>query len=100
MTELINQLWQFFKPLFYEVVKEAVSEVVSRAEQKEVRYYSRNELAQMLGVSLPTITRMVKQGRITPRRLGKRVLFNSKEIEAALKENKLSKYKHLKTREI
>ena len=96
MTELINQLWQSFKPLFYEIVKDVVSEVLSQTERKEVHYYSRKELSEKLGVSLPTISRMVKVGMIHPRRLGQRVLFDSREIDDALRENKLAKYKRVK----
>lgn len=96
MTDFINQLWQSFKPLFYEAVKDAVSEVLSQTERKEVRYYSRKELAKILGVSLPTISGMVNRGMLHPRRLGKRVLFDSKEIDDALRENKLAKYKRVK----
>lgn len=40
-------------------------------------YLSRKQAAAALGVSLPTLDRQVREGRITPKRLGTRIVFDA-----------------------
>ncbi len=49
-------------------------------------YYSRTETAALLDISLPTLGKMTKQGRIKAHRLGTKVLYKFTDIEEALKE--------------
>jgi excisionase family DNA binding protein len=39
-------------------------------------FYSRKEVAAMLGVCLPTLDAMVQRGELQPRHVGSRVLFS------------------------
>jgi excisionase family DNA binding protein len=49
-------------------------------------YYTRNETADLLHLSLPTLGKMTKEGRIKGHRLGGKVLYKFTDIEDALKE--------------
>lgn len=59
----------------------------------EPRYYNRNEVAAILHVSLPTIDRMMQDGRLTAKRVGRRVLFDAQTIDEAVKEKTIFKLK-------
>jgi predicted DNA-binding transcriptional regulator AlpA len=48
--------------------------------------FSRVETAQVLGVSAPTIDRLVKRGQLKPSRATRRPLFPVWEIERFLRE--------------
>lgn len=79
---------------FIDIIVERVSErVLTISEKKEPRYYSRKEVAQMLHVTLPTLARLTKDGLITAKRVGSRILYEAEAIDAAVKENRMFKYK-------
>lgn len=59
----------------------------------EPKYYNRNEVAAILHVSLPTIDRMMQDGRLTAKRVGRRVLFDAQTIDEAVKEKTIFKLK-------
>jgi len=43
--------------------------------------YSRAEAAQLLGVSLFTLYRLIEQGELKPRRIGDRPMFSRAQLE-------------------
>ncbi|WP_304735025.1 DUF3853 family protein [Duncaniella muris] len=59
----------------------------------EPKYYNRKEIATILHVSLPTIDRMMQDGRLTAKRVGRRVLFDAQTIDKAVKEKTIFKLK-------
>lgn len=82
---------------FIDIIVERVSErVLSIAEKKEPKFYSRKEAAQLLHVTLPTLARLTKDGLITAKKVGSRILYDAEAIDAAVKENKTFKYKRVK----
>lgn len=82
---------------FIDIIVERVSErVLSVAKKKEPKFYSRKETAQLLHVTLPTLARLTKDGLITAKRVGSRILYDAEAIDAAVKENKMFKYKRVK----
>ncbi len=78
------------------IIAERVSErVLSTAEKKEPKFYTRKETAQLLHVTLPTLARLTKDGLITAKRVGSRILYEAEAIDAAVRENKTFKYKRV-----
>ena len=79
---------------FIDIIVDRVSErVLSIATKKEPKFYSRKETAQLLHVTLPTLARLTKDGLITAKKVGRRVLYEAEAIDAAVKENRIFKYK-------
>ncbi len=79
---------------FVDIIAEKVSErLLSAVEKKEPKFYSRKETAQLLHVTLPTLARLTKDGLITAKRVGSRILYDAEAIDAAVKENRMFKYK-------
>ena len=82
---------------FIDIIAEKVSErLLSVAEKKEAKFYSRKETAQLLHVTLPTLARLTKDGLITAKKVGSRILYEADAIDAAVRENKTFKYKRVK----
>lgn len=57
------------------------------AEHSAVEYLSREETAKLLRVSFETLRKYEKAGTLLPCRLGRRVLYRSSDVEAALQRN-------------
>lgn len=78
-----------------DIIVERMSERVRSATmQKEPKFYSRRETAQLLHVTLPTLARLTKEGVIPSINIGRRVLYDAESIDTAVKENRKFKYKH------
>ena len=73
-----------------------VVDVLATSAKKEPRYYTRVETAQLLHVTLPTLHRLTKDGLITSKKVGNRILYEAEAIDAAVKENRIFKYKRIK----
>ena len=54
----------------------------------EVKYYTREQVCEILHISLSTLDTYVKKGAITCSRVGKRVLFTQDDIDKALGKNR------------
>ena len=79
---------------FIDIIVERVAErVLSIAQTKEPKFYNRKETAQLLHVTLPTLARLTKDGLITAKKVGSRILYEAEAIDAAVKENRMFKYK-------
>ena len=59
----------------------------------EIKYLTRKEVAELLGISLVTLHHWVKNGVIKAHKIHTRVRFRSDEVEKALKEIESLKYK-------
>ena len=82
---------------FIDIIVERVSErVLSATIQKEPKFYSRKETAQLLHVTLPTLARLTKDGLITAKRVGNRILYEAEAIDSAVMENRTFKYRRVK----
>lgn len=68
-------------------------EIASSIKAKEPRYYSRREAAEILRVTLPTLHSMTKQGMITAKKVGRRILYDADAFDEAVKEDRVYKYK-------
>ena len=100
MKELFENPMEALMPIlnpFIDIIVDRVSErVISATMQKEPKFYSRKETAQLLHVTLPTLARLTKDGLITAKEVGRRVLYEAEAIDAAVKENRIFKYKRAK----
>jgi excisionase family DNA binding protein len=68
-------------------VSKAVSEEFCKRgikEEKAYEYLTRKEVAQRLGISLPTLGEWTKTGKIQGARIGSRVRYRESDVEAAL----------------
>ena len=73
------------------VVLDAISE---RFEVKqEPRYRTRQEVCELLHITLPTLNKYTKRGILSGRHFGKRVLYSEEDVLAAVKEIPSLKYK-------
>lgn len=77
-----------------ELVRVSVMEVVKPLMAKvqpssEGRYYTRQETAKKLGISLATLWAYDREGILVASRVGRRVLYREAEIERALTEGQI-----------
>lgn len=83
----------FFSP-FIDVIVDRVSEkLLSATEKKEPKFYTRNETAKLLHMTLPTLARITSDGLITSKRVGCRILYDANSIDEAVKQRVSFKYK-------
>ena len=73
-----------------------VVDVLATSAKKEPKFYSRKETAKILHITLPTLARLTKDGLITAKKVGNRILYDAEAIDAAVKENRIFKYKRAK----
>ncbi len=87
----LASLMNLFSPLMDAFVQKVADRVRQLQEEAKPRYYSRQEVAELLHVSLPTIHAMMNAGALTPQRLGGRVLFSAAAVEEGIAAGTLKK---------
>lgn len=78
------------------VIREAVREAIPKAPEQATAtpdYLTRQEAANMLGVSLVTIDKWSHAGHLQKYRIGGRIRFKAVEVSKALTQVKNLKYK-------
>jgi len=95
-------LMHFTEERFRTEVKEIVTEVVKQVLEdslngpdnpKPVTFLTRDEAANILKVSLPTLSKLTKEGRIKGYKIGRHIRYKSNELDSALQEIQSYKYK-------
>lgn len=89
-TLLIQISTEGLKSMLTEVVEQAVMKIVP----KEKKYYSRQQIAEKFGVSLPTVHGWINSGKLVALKMGGRTLFDADEVDEAVKEKRILKFKH------
>ena len=85
-----------FNP-FLDLLADRIAErILATSTRKEPKFYTRKETAGLLHVTLPTLARLTKDGLITAKRVGSRILYDAEAIDSAVKENRVFKYKRTK----
>jgi len=79
------------KTLLFEVLQKDVKQETPKNEDTE--YITRQETAEILRISLPTLNEYTKQGILSGYRLGSRVRYKKQEVEGALKKIQSVKYR-------
>lgn len=79
-----------------EIIKEVVTGVL-KDSSKELqtdnnKLYTRQEVAELLGLSLPTVHTYTQEGIIKGYRLGTQIRYKHSDVEKALKEIEVIKY--------
>ena len=83
----VDEFRELLKSLLSEIIKEELSKLIS-ASQKPLNgkeFLTRQETAEILGISLPTLHNRIKDGFIVPRRVGNRVRFKWEDIQKAMR---------------
>lgn len=97
MNDLISiqqaAIISFFAPVIDEIVDRVSERVLTETVKKEPKYYTRKETADLLHITLPTLARLTKDGLITCKRVGTRVLYESNAIDEAVKQQVVFKYR-------
>lgn len=80
------QLWPCIETWLRETMRDEVTKALAadRMAQKPQRTYTRDEVAKMARISLPTLWQRVKDGKITPIKNGRRVVFSEEEVKRFL----------------
>lgn len=66
---------------------------ITQNEDQNKRYATREEVANALRISLPTLNTLTKQNVINGYRIGRRVLYKWDEIDSVIREVTSGKYK-------
>lgn len=96
--ERLNQTQQsaiisLFAPFIDEIVNRVSERVLSVTAKKEPKFYTREETADLLHVTLPTLARLTKDGLIVSKRIGSRILYEADTIDEAVKKQVIFKYR-------
>lgn len=89
-------LMPILNPFIDMVADRIVEQLLPAMANKEPRYYTRVETARILNITLPTLHRLTKDGLITSKKVGNRILYEAEAIDAAVMENRTLKYKRVK----
>lgn len=92
---LITISIQELKDIIQDVVRselERNQKTSIQAQPNKTEYLSRNQVAKILGISLPTLGKYIKDGLIPASRLSKRVLIERKDLENSLTKIRTIKY--------
>ena len=79
-----------------ETIADKVMARIKEEDSSKPKYYTRKELCDILHVTNPTFIEMVKRGEIREKKIGGRILYDADEIDEAVKENKMFRYKRRK----
>ena len=60
-----------------------------------LKFHTREDVASLFGISLPTLNTYTKRGFIKGRKIGNRVLYTDEAIQEALRDTTSLKYRRL-----
>lgn len=83
MTELLNDFLPIVENWLRTAVRDEVKKALEDQQQKArpTRMYTREEVCRLAHITLPTLWQRVKDGKITPTKNGRRVLFSEDEVK-------------------
>ena len=84
-------LLTLFAPLIDAFVDKVADRVRQLQEEAKPRYYTRQQVADLVHVSLPTLHAMVNAGALRPQRVGGRVLFPAAAVDEGIASGALRK---------
>lgn len=74
-----------FNDVLLQGMEERIKEWVNIPAKEGVKYLTRQETADMLSISLPTLWDWTNKGLLTSYRLGNKVYYKSNEVDQSLK---------------
>ena len=81
------------KIIISDTIREEMQKIATPPPPPETEFITRNQTAQILGVSLPTLNEWTKQGLVVGYRIGTRVRYKKCEILDAVKQIQTLKYR-------
>ncbi len=98
MSEIDNlseSIAKFIKPIFVEVLTEALTEAfITMEERRRRRYYTREEVCLRLRIGTTTFYRLAKKGKLKILKLEGKTLVDADEVDQAVESGKIFRYKH------
>lgn len=87
-NKMFNVFTELLAKSFREIVREEVTKAIddARKQERPEKMYTRGEVCQLLHITMPTLWRRVKEGKIIAAKNGRRVLFSESEIKRYVKE--------------
>ena len=79
-----------------ETIADKVVARIKEEDSSKPRYYTHKELCVILHVTNPTVIEMVKHVEIREKKIGGRILYDATEIDEAVKEKTIFRYKRRK----
>ena len=84
-------LFELFEPLMDVFVNKVAERVRQLQDEAVPKFYSRQEVADLLHVSLPTIHAMMNAGALKSEKVGSRVLFPAAAVDEGITSGRLRK---------
>ena len=88
---LIMATKEDLKKAFNEFLDEREGVTAARERMSE-EYMTTKDICSLLNISSSTLWRMTQDGRITPKKVGRRSLYNKAEVVALVQSNVLAKF--------
>ena len=87
-------LLDLFSPVIDNFVERVAQRVKQMADEQTPKYYTRQQVADLLSVSLPTVHAMVKRGDLQPLKPngGRHTLFDARVVDEAIRGGSLRKF--------
>lgn len=83
--EILQQLQDFFRSMIADEVQKALV----AAKNEPAKMYSRDEVCNLLKISKVTLWQWEKDGKLIPKRAGRRVLYAGDELQKLMGGQKL-----------
>lgn len=86
VTRLVQEVVPIIESWMRQTINDEVAKALEadRLKRQPAKQYTRQEVARLLHVSLPTLWQFVKDGKITATHVGRRVLFDEAEVKRFL----------------
>ena len=86
VTRFLQEVMPVLETWMRQTINEEVAKALEadRLKRQPVKQYTRQEVARMLHISLPTLWQYVKDGKINANHVGRRVLFDEAEVKRLL----------------
>jgi excisionase family DNA binding protein len=91
MEELFNTLKVFLQPIVEDALRNVLAE--NKPQVEEAKNLTRKQLCERWSVTLPTLYNYVREGKVKPIKIGRRVLFPESEVERAEFDG-VGRYRH------
>lgn len=97
MKDIFHELCEQITTHVVEAINNGVSQALENNKLKSTKpileLLTKKEAAKFLGVSLPTLDKLIESGAVISHRIGGNIRLKKHELESALTQRKFSKFK-------
>jgi excisionase family DNA binding protein len=93
-SELQTIIQQAVKDAVAAALNNTLPELIRPPTHETETYLTRQQVCDMLQISLPTLNTYTKEGIIKAKRIGRTIRYAKKDIYAAMEDVRNKKYKH------